>query len=253
MITAEATTVRVGGEHNRRSSGARSRTRRSVLALTVALGLALSACSGSNSTPPPDRPTDPAAILAASSTAMAGVDTAHFTLAVDGTIQGVTISKADGDLTRGGDAKGTATISQFGQLVEAQFVLKDGRLFIKGPTGGFVEVPASATGSLYDPSAILDPQRGVAAVLAKASGPTLASSDDSASVVTATVPQAVAAALVPGLQSDVQGTFTVAASENTLTSARFDVTDQSLTGGRPASVTVDLSDLNAPVDVTVPS
>lgn len=253
MITAEVVTVRVGGQCVPRPLGLRARTRRVTLALTVALGLGLSACSGSGGAPPADRPTDPAAILAVSSTAMAGVDTAHFTLAVDGTIQGVTISRAEGDLTRGGDAKGTASITQFGQLIEAQFVLKDRRLFIKGPTGGFVEVPASATGSLYDPSAILDPERGVAAVLAKASSPTLQSSDDSVSVVQATVPQAVAAGLVPGLQSDVKATFTVAASGNTLSTARFDVTDPSLTGGQPASVTVELSDLGAPVDVAVPS
>lgn len=252
MITAEAVTVRVGGQRTHRPAG-RARTHRAAVALLLALALGLSACSGADGTPPPDRPTDPTAILAAASTAMAGVDFVHFTLTVDGTIQGVTISRAEGDLTRGGDAEGTAGITQFGQLIEARFVLKDGRLFIKGPTGGFVELPESATGSLYDPSVILDPERGVAAVLARATAPAVASSDDSVSVVTAVVPQAVAAGLVPGLHSDVQATFRVAVAGNTLSSARFDVTDRSLTADEPASVTVELSDLDVPVDVTVPS
>lgn len=249
MITAEAAPVRVGG-----TTGVFRRWRHLAVVLAVSGAAALTACSGSGGSPPvAGRPADPAAVLAAASTAMAGVDSAHFTLAVDGTIQGVTISKAEGDLTRSGDAKGTATISQFGQLIEAQFVLAAKKLYIKGPTGGFVAVPESATGSIYDPSAILDPARGVANVLAKASGPTVVSTDADATVVTATVPRSVAAALVPGLQSDVTGTFTVAAAGNTLTSARFDVTDTSLTAGKPASVTVVLSDLGAPVDVAVPS
>lgn len=254
MITGDGRIVRagavvggpvVGGHRMRRIVGS--------LVLLVA-ALTLPGCSGSGSAgPPTDRPTDPAAILAASSAAMADVATAHFTLAVDGTIQGVTISRAEGDLTRDGDAAGTATISQFGQLIEAQFVLVDGGLWIKGPTGGFVQVPESATGSLYDPSAILDPDRGVSRVLAQARNPALSSSDAQTSVVTATVPQDVAAGLVPGLQADVTGTFTIAAAGNTLSSARFDVTDPALTGGQPASVAVELSDLGAPVDVTVPS
>lgn len=252
MITAGARTVRTA-----RRRGVPALTPGLRMALTVALamllGAGLAACTGTGDPPPAARPTDAAAVLAAASTAMAAVDTAHFTLAVDGTIQGVTISRAEGDLTRQGDAAGTAGITQFGQLVEAQFVLKDGRLFVKGPTGGFVELPASATGTLYDPSAILDPDRGVAAVLARASDPVLTSADDAVSVVTATVPQVVAAALVPGLQSDVRGTFTVSAGDNTVSAARFDVTDPSLTGGSPASVTVELSDLGAPVDIAVPS
>ena len=82
-----------------------------------------------------------------------------------GSCRSITVQKAEGDLTAAGDAQGTATIVQFGQLIEAEFVLVDGQLYLKGPTGGFSQVPAALAGSVYDPSAILNPDKGVAKVL----------------------------------------------------------------------------------------
>ena len=98
----------------------------------------------------------------------------------------MTVQSAKGDLTAAGDAQGTATIIQFGQLIEVEFVLAGGELYIKGVTGGFTQVPAALAGSVYDPSAILDPDQGVAKVLSSVQSPTIAGTDGDSWLVSGT-------------------------------------------------------------------
>ncbi|MEP6562902.1 MAG: LppX_LprAFG lipoprotein, partial [Nakamurella sp.] len=159
------------------------------------------------------------------------------------------VQKADGVLTAAGDAQGTATIAQFGQLIEAEFVLAGDQLYLKGPTGGFSQVPAALAGSVYDPSAILNPDKGVAKVLSSVINPVISGTDGDAWLVTGTVPAAVAGGLVPGLNSDVDARFTIAMAGNQLSAAVFTLAGAD---GTPATVTVELSDLNAPVSITAP-
>ena len=132
----------------------------------VAALLALTACtsSGSSGVPTAITPT-PTELLASSATAMSEVTSTHFAITVDGQLPTITVQQAEGDLTAAGDAQGMASIVQFGQLIEAEFVLVDGQLYLKGPTGGFTQVPAALAGELYDPSAILNSDTGVAKVL----------------------------------------------------------------------------------------
>ena len=122
---------------------------------------------------------------------------------VDGQLPSVTVQSAKGVLNADGDAQGTATIVQFGQLVEVEFVLAGGELYIKGVTGGFTQVPAALAGSVYDPSAILDPDRGVAKVLSSVQSPTIAGTEGDSWLVSGSVPADVAAGLVPGITADV--------------------------------------------------
>ncbi len=105
---------------------------RPVLAGAVALVLAvLSACTSNSTTATPTVATPTATeLLAKSSTAMAAVTSAAFTLAIDGQLPTVIVQSAQGDLTAAGDAQGTAKFVQFGQLVEVDFVLSGGDLFI---------------------------------------------------------------------------------------------------------------------------
>ena len=83
-------------------------------------------------------------------------------------------------------------------------MLAGGDLYIKGPTGGFSKVPAALAGRIYDPSAILNPDKGVAKVLTSVTNPhhhQHATADSW--LVSGTVPAAVAAGLVPGITTDV--------------------------------------------------
>ena len=91
-------------------------------------------------------------------------------------------------------------------------MLVGGKLYLKGATGGFAEVPAALAGSVYDPSAILDPDKGVAKVLASVTEPDASpAATATAWVVTGTVP--AGGGRRPGARvssTDVAGAFTIA-------------------------------------------
>ena len=219
-----------------------------ALVVVVVLTLAVGCTSTGSATATAVTPTA-GTLLSDSAAAMSSVTSASFELKVDGQLPAVPVQQATGQLTATGDAKGTGTISQLGQLVEVEFVLAGGELYLNGPTGGFTKVPSAVTGAIYDPSVILNRDKGVAKVLSSVQGATVTGTDGQAWQVSGTVPAAVAAGLVPGITTDVTGVFTISMSGSQLTAA-----DLTLTGadGKPASVSVKLSDINAPVSITPP-
>jgi lipoprotein LprG len=147
-----------------------SRTLRAVAALSV-FAIVLTGCSKKkNEATPSELPTG-TQLMTDGAKAMSEVKTVHFTIAVNGKISGVSIKAAEGDLTKEGNAKGKATIDQLGFVLETEFVLIGKDLYIKGPAGGFTKAPASMATSIYDPSAILDPNRGAAKLLTTAKNP----------------------------------------------------------------------------------
>lgn len=181
------------------------------------------------------------------------VTSAHFTVRVDPGPSPVTVRGADGDLTRAGAARGTAQLDQQGQLVEVAFVIVGDALYLKGPTGGFQRLPAGFASTVYDPSAILDPQRGLARLVATA---TQARTEDSETVggreayrVGAVVDPGVAATLVPGLTGPVTGQLWVDAATSQLLQARI----QPSGGSGAGAVTLTLSNLDAPVAIVTPA
>jgi len=218
-----------------------------ALALAIVL---LSACTSTSSTATPTAAVPTATeLLAKSSAAMAAVTSAKFTVAIDGQLPSVIVQSAQGDLTAAGDAQGNAKTMQFGQLVEVEFVLVGGDLYIKGPTGGFGKVPAALAGGIYDPSAILDPERGVAKVLTSVTSPTITSTDGGSWQVSGTVPAAVAAELVPGIANDVAALLTISMATSELTAAQFTLDGSN---GKPATAKVELSDFNETVSISPP-
>ncbi len=218
--------------------------------LAVALLVLTTACTSSTGGTTATAVTPAAAtLLSDSAAAMSSVTSAGFELTVDGELPSVPVQQATGQLTADGDAKGSGTISQLGQLVEVEFVLAGGELYLKGPTGGFTKVPSALAGALYDPSVILDPDRGVAKVLSSTQDGTVTGTDGNAWLVSGTVPASVAGGLVPGITSDVTAVFTIDMTSKQLTAATLTLTGAN---GQPATVTVKLSDLNEPVTISPP-
>lgn len=220
------------------------RRRLPALALLLTLfTLAVPACSGGDELP------DGAQLLSRSADTMRQVSTARFTLQLEGDVGGLPIEGAQGRLTRAGEAAGTATITQGGQLTELKFVLTGDSLFLQGPTGGFRELPASFAASVYDPSTILDARRGVPALLTRATGATTEAREDAAGVdayrVRATFPAEVLGGLIPSVTQDTEGQVWIGAQRPYLVQARFE-----LPGG---IATVQLSEFGAPVDIAPPS
>lgn len=229
------------------------RTRCLALSLATAVSMT-AACSAAPVVDPPTSTTaaapSAAELLTSATTAMKTVSTAHFSLSVTGTLPDLIVQNGEGDLTSTGSAQGTAAIRQFGQLVEVEFVVVDKALYLKAGTGGFTEVPAALAGQIYDPTAILDPERGVAAVLASATGLSAVTSADGSYTVSGTVPEKVAASLTPGITSDVAGTFVIDAATSRTSSVAFATTGSD---GLPATVTLELADFDKELAITVPA
>lgn len=218
----------------------------------LAAALLLTGCTSGGT------PNLPAAgtLLSSSGRAMRSVTSVHFAIDVEGTLAGVPIRNASGDLNARGQARGNAKISELGQFVQVDFVLVGRTFYVKGPTGGYQRIPAVLAGNLFDPTAILDPDRGVAKVLASVRGArTMAreSVDGTNSYrVTGTIDENVVSALVPGIGRDVDATVWVAVAGRHLpVRAEFRVPGAG--GSQGARVDVDLSRINDPVSVTAPA
>lgn len=218
-------------------------------ALVGALVLSVALLSGCTSNDVADLPDGPG-LLGKSADAIGTVKTTHFAVTVDGQLPDITVQGAEGDLTSDGDAQGKAKVNQLGQLLEVDFVLVGGDLYLKGPTGGFQKLPAALKGQVYDPSTLLNPDTGVAKVLRGVRDAKTESSDDRVYVVAGTVPKDIAAGLAPGVGSDVAGKFSITKDSSKLVSARFELTGKD---GKPASVEVELSDFDKPVTVSPPA
>ena len=228
-------------------------TRRALLgalAVTTALTLATGCTdSGSGSAGKTEQLPDGASLLAKSAQTMKSVQSTHFKITVDGDLGGISVQSAEGDLTQSGSAAGNAKVKQGDQLVQIDFTLVGSTLWVKGPTGGYQKLPAALAASVYDPSAILNPDKGVAKVLASVSGAKTESSTGDGYVVSGKVPKDVVTSLVPGIDTDVTGKFTVTKDDRAqLVKASLDVPS----GGKSATVDVVLSDLNKPVTITAP-
>jgi lipoprotein LprG len=136
-----------------------------------------------------------------------------------------------------------------GSLFEGEFVLVDDSVYIKGPTGGFNQLPASMVRSVYDPAAILDPDKGIANVLKNVTDARTEGSEDVDGVstykVTGKVTKDVVSSLVPGIDSDVDITFWLRQEDgHQPVKASVKVPE--------GTVDVTLSDVNKQVEITAP-
>lgn len=130
------------------------------LVLTAGLALlAVAACSGGEDLPPSDE------MLPAAATAMSEVANVRFDLAVDGEVPGLNVKAADGVVTADGSAEGTGTLTAFGMDIEAEYVVIGEDAWVKGPTGGFQQIPVGDEMLPYDPTLLLDPDSGIASLL----------------------------------------------------------------------------------------
>lgn len=230
--------------------------RRFLVVLFAFLATVLSACTSDEGGAEGSSLPDAAGLLEDAAKSTANIRSAHFTLTVNGKVPGLDVQSAEGDLTReGGDAgaaQGTVKMTLFGSLFEGEFVIVDDTAYIKGPTGGYQELPASLIANLYDPAAILDPSRGIANVLSNVQDPNTEAEEEVDGVPTYRVKgkaaKDVVASLVPGVNSDVDITFWLRKDGD------HQPVKASVTVPVEGSPTVDvtLSNVDKPVDITAP-
>ncbi|GAA4249013.1 LppX_LprAFG lipoprotein [Dactylosporangium darangshiense] len=229
-----------------------------IAALTAVL-VALTGCSGKSDkkggAPTPDANL-PAAegLLKDSSTAMAAIKSAKFQITADGTIAGVALKRADGVLTKEGNAQGTAQVEQMGTTADLSFTIVGQTMWLKGPTGDYQQIPLALAASVYDPSAILDPERGIAKVLSTANeGKTEASEtvDGQATYrVSAKFPAENLSKVVPGVTGAVPGRVWIAKDNKHLLKAAFDL--PAVGDAKGGTVTVTFTEFDAAVSIAPP-
>lgn len=225
-----------------------------IAALLVGL-LGLAACSSGGSANTANLPAA-GPLLATAGSSMSSVTSVHFSIVVNGTLAGVPIQNADGDLNAQGQAKGNAKVSLLGQLTQVDFVLVNQTFYLKGPTGGWQKVSAALAGNLFDPSAILDPNRGVAKVLGTMQGAQTQAQESVNGTdcykITGRIAKNIVSAIIPGITVDVGATLWLATDAKHLpVKAEFAVPGSG--GAQGATVDVIFSQVNVPVTVTAPA
>jgi len=214
-----------------------------TLSAAAAVTILLTAgCKGGGDDGGGDLP-DAAGLMTAAADEMAGVETVAMLLETDADLGGLPVRQVDGVITQAGDAEGTALVEQLGTQVELQFVVVD-ETFHYQLIGGWQEIPLTDAAQFYDPSAVLDPDRGVANLLRTATDPQIERRDGDQYEVTATFPAASVATLLPGATGETRGTVWIGVDRPLLHRAQFPVAE--------GTVTVTLSNFDEPVTIVAP-
>jgi lipoprotein LprG len=195
-----------------------------------------------------------ATLLSDAATATAALKSAHVKIETEGEVSSLPMRRAEGDLLRSGDAKGTIQLSQFGVLIEYEFVVVGPTIYLKGATGGWQQLNASVAQSLYDPSAILDPNRGIAKLLSTARDPVTEAKESvngkDAYRIRVKLDSSTVAALVPGITGEVTGKVWVDAQNKQLLKAVLTVPGSS--ADKSGTVTINVTNIDVPVTVSAP-
>lgn len=222
--------------------------RRILIAAMIAAVSMATACSGGGASDATTALPSGAELVQKAAAVTRTVKSAAFSMETEGT-PSVPVKKASGRLSGTGDADGTIQLDIAGSLQEISFVLIGETVHFKGVTGGFQEMSRSQLAAIYDPSAILDPDRGVVQLLSNALDPKTQAAEKLNGAdsyrVSATLSQQVLATMVPGLAQSVDGTLWIDKATSRLLKA-----DLPLTGGK---VIVVFTDYDVPVQVTAPA
>ncbi len=196
---------------------------------------------------------DAATLVKEASAATRDVKSAHLELSVTGKIKELPVKTLEGDLTNQPStaAKGNATITLLGSDVEVKFVVIDGDLYAAISGDEYDDFgPAE---KIYDVSAILNPDRGLANLLAsltdtEAEGRETINGQQTVRV-TGQAPADAVNKLAPQLKATAPMPAIVWIQENgdhQLVRAQLEPTDDT-------SIQMTLSNWNAPVTVEKPA
>lgn len=195
-------------------------------------------------------------LLTESAGAMDGVNSVNFALKVEGDRpSNFQITEANGQITREGGVSATAKVLQAGTLVEYQYIVAGGIPYLKGPTGGFRQVPEAIYSRIFDPTGLLSGERSLPNALRKVEKATTEDEEEIEGVDTYRVKGDLDPTQVEGLSllaSGVEGEATIWVNKDTkeMVRARVPFTISGQDG--ETVVTVTLSQFNAPADIKAP-
>ena len=231
-------------------------TTRALLA-TATLALAVGAaagCSGSSDKSPAAAANLPAAqtLLDQSATAMGTVQSVQFDLGVNGSLPQLPVTSANGTLKHDGSAQGSAKISELGETIQVNFILIGQTFYLSTGSGGYTSMPLSAATQVFDPSTILDPNKGIPKILSTTTNAKTVGEDtingSKAYKIQATVDQAAVNSLIPGATKGTSGDIWVDEATHRVDKAVFTVPQP----GNSATVTLTLTNYDKPVTIHAP-
>lgn len=195
---------------------------------------------------------DPAVVLKEASATTKELTSAHLLLSVDGEIDELPVKRLEGDLTNEPStaAKGKAKIAMMGAEVGIRFVMFGRRLYVALPQGDWRDY--GPTSKVYDVTAILDPDSGLANVLANFVDPRVEARETVDGQQTLRVAGKVTAEavnkMVPPLDAAKRLPCTVWIQER----GDHQVVEAKLAPGKDESIQMTFSNWNAPVKVDKP-
>jgi lipoprotein LprG len=191
---------------------------------------------------------DAAQTLRQAAEAMGALQSVGFSLESEGKTP-VIVKGGDMKLLRSGDAQGTLTVEQSGQNVEMKVVALGDSIYLDAGTGGWRKLPKALAASVYDPSAVLDPQRGIPMLLTSAKSPEPEAVEKvggkDAYRVGAKLPKAQIAGLIPGINQDMDGQVWVDKADHRLVKVR----GRFPKGG---AVVISFTEFDAPYKISAP-
>ena len=220
-----------------------------VLAAVAAAALLFSGCSKTSTEALPEA----SGLIQQSIAATKALKSAHLEIAVDGKIAGLPVKTLSGDLTNVPSVaiSGSSKISMGGSDVDIQLVVLDGTLYAALTPNSWLDMGPAA--DVYDPSVILNPDTGLANMLANVTEAKADGTETIGGVPTVRITGKVAAdavnKLIPQLKAGGPLPATVWIEKdapNQLVQAKVDQSEGN-------SVSLTLSDWDKPVTVTKPA
>ena len=230
-------------------------TRLLAIFATLFAAIALVAgCSSKSQDPTKAALPDAATLLNQSGETTKSQSSMHLKLSVQGTIKELPIESLEGDLTNtpAVAAQGTANIVFLGQRLEGvDFVVADGTLYAALTKGSYQDLgPAS---DIYDVSAILNPDTGLANVLANFSDPKTDGRENLNGVDTVRVTGTVSADAVNKIAPQLPATGPVPATAWIRADGNHELVQAKLEPTPGNSLTMACSDWGKSVTVTKPA
>jgi lipoprotein LprG len=222
-----------------------------LTALFAALVL-ISGCSSSSGKSSDSLP-DAATLLKDSNTATRALKSVHLDLSVEGEIKDLPIKTLTGDLTNlpAVAAAGNAKLLFQGSDVDANFVVIESTLYVALSGDSYINLGPAA--DVYDIAAILNPDTGLANVLASFSDPKSESTETINGIETVKVTGQVSADAVNKIAPPIAATGPVPGTAWIEKDGDHKLVQAKLEPSSGNSVQMTLSDWDKPVTVTKPA
>jgi lipoprotein LprA len=238
---------------------------RTVIATALTVVLAIGGCSnnsgsGASGKSPGSTATtsssEAATLLKQAADAMSKVTGMHVSLAVQGDVPNLRVTKLDGDVSNTPQtvATGTATLLLGKSPQDAKFVYVDGHLYSDlGQPGTYTDFGNGA--SIYNVSVLLDPNKGLANVLSKLQGASVAGTEQVNGVATTKITGNSSAddiAALAGSKLTAESVTTVPTTVWIASDGAYHLVQLQINPTNDTSVTLTMSDWGKTVTATKP-